>query len=99
VLLAELRGKQPSASLEVDSATLLDAISTAAAGNASDRKRLAELADAAWAAPFDQERLDFQVAALARSLARIPAAELRAGHPAHALLTQLQRTLGTLIDR
>jgi ParB family chromosome partitioning protein len=99
VLLADLRGTQAPPARDVDALTLLAGIEAAATGNAADRKRLAELADAAWAAPFDQERLDLQVAALARSLARIPAAELRPGHPAQALLAQLERTLRSIVDR
>jgi ParB family chromosome partitioning protein len=99
VLLADLRGTQAPPARDVDALTLLTGIEAAATGNAADRKRLAELADAAWAAPFDQERLDLQVAALARSLARIPAAELRPGHPAQALLAQLERTLRSIVDR
>lgn len=99
VLLADLRGTQAPPVRDVDALTLLAGIEAAATGNDADRKRLAELADAAWAAPFDQERLDLQVAALARSLARIPAAELRPGHPAQALLAQLERTLSSMVDR
>ncbi len=99
LLLAELRGKQPPPPPEVATSALLKAISAAATGTAEDRKRLAELADAAWAAPYDQDRFELQVAALARSLARMPGAELRPGRPAHALLTELASTLGTLTDR
>jgi ParB family chromosome partitioning protein len=99
VLLAEVRGRQLPPTPDIDTAALLTAIEAAAAGNTADRKHLAELADAAWAAPFEQERLDLQVAALARSLARIPTAALRPGHPAHTLLTQLQTTLNTLLTR
>lgn len=99
VVLAELRGQQTPPAPEVDTSALLTAIATAATGNAADRKHLAELAGAAWAAPFDPERLDFQIAALARSLARIPAAELRPGRPAHAALSHLRDTLEELIPR
>jgi hypothetical protein len=84
---------------DIDTETLLRAITAAATGNAGDRKQLAEVADAAWAAPYDADRLDYQVAALARSLARIPAAELRPGHAGRTLLTQLQATLSTLLTR
>ncbi|MCA9860827.1 MAG: hypothetical protein KC438_13955, partial [Thermomicrobiales bacterium] len=57
---------------------------------------LATLADAAWAAPYDAERLEFQIAALTRSLARIPASELRPGCPTHKLLTELASTIKAL---
>ncbi len=99
LLLAELRGKQTSTPPDIDTATLLKAVSAAATGNAEEREQLAELAEAAWAAPYEQDRFELQVAALARSLARIPAAELRAGRPAHTLLTELAATLGTLTGR
>ncbi|HET9659891.1 MAG TPA: ParB/RepB/Spo0J family partition protein [Thermomicrobiales bacterium] len=99
VLLAELRRQQSPPPPEIDTTTLLTAIAAAATGNAADRQQLVAIADAAWAASFDPERLDFQVAALARSLARLPTAELRFGHPVHTLLTQLQHTLDTLLAR
>jgi ParB family chromosome partitioning protein len=96
LMLAELRGNQPPPPPDVDTGTLLRAVAAAATGSAADRRRLSELADAAWAAPFDPDRLELQVAALARSLARIPAADLRPGRPAHALLSELAATLATL---
>ena len=99
VLLAELRGKQIPAAPEIDTSALLSAIANGAAGSASERRDLAEIADAAWAAPYDAERLEFQVAALARSLARMPAAERRPGSPAHTLLVQLRDTLNALLTR
>lgn len=100
LLLAELRGKQPPPPPEFSTSTLLKAISVAAStGNASDRKQLAELADAAWAAPYEQERFELQMAALARSLARMPASELRPGRPARLLLADLAATLSALTDR
>ena len=99
LLLAELRGKQTSPPPDIETSALLQAVSAAATGNAEDRKQLAELADAAWAAPYEQDRFEMQVAALARSLARMPAAELRTGRPAHALLQELAATLGTLTGR
>jgi len=99
LLLAELRSKQPVPPPEVPTALLLKAVSAAATGNAEDRKELAELADAAWAAPFEQDRFELQVAALARSLARMPAAELRPGRPASMLLNELAATLGSLTGR
>jgi ParB family chromosome partitioning protein len=99
LLLAELRGKQPPPPPEVPTSALLKAVSAAATGTAGDRRQLAELADAAWAAPYEQERFELQVAALARSLARMPAAELHRGRPAHTLLTELAATLATLTER
>jgi ParB family chromosome partitioning protein len=99
LLLAELRGKQPPPPPEVSTSILLKAIAAAATGAAEERKELAELADAAWAAPYEQDRLEMQVAALARSLSRIPPAELRPGRPAHSLLTELATTLGALTRR
>lgn len=99
LLLAELRGKQPPPPPEVATSDLLKAVSAAATGNAEDRKQLTELADAAWAAPYEQDRFELQVAALARTLARMPASELRPGRPAHALLTELAATLGSLTGK
>lgn len=96
LLLAELRGQAEPTAPEVDTARLLDAIQSAATGSAADRRRLASLADAAWAAPFELERLEFQIAALARTLARVPAAELRPGSPVHRQLAHLERTLSAL---
>lgn len=99
LLLGELRGKLPPPPPEVSTSVLLKAVSAAATGTASDRKQLSELAEAAWAAPYDQERFEFQVAALARSLARMPSAELRSGRPANTLLIELAATLRSLIDK
>lgn len=99
LLLAELRGKQPAPAPDIDTAALLAAITSAATDTGGARQQLALMADAAWAAPFDSERLEYQVAALARSLARIPAAELRPGKPAHALLANLSHTLDALTRR
>lgn len=97
VLLADLRGQRPDPAPDIDTGVLLAAIAAAAQGNAADRNRLAELADTAWAAPFDPERLEFQIAALARSLARIPAAELRSGHPLRDRLVALRSALDALL--
>jgi len=96
LLLAELRGKQPSPPPEVPTSALLKAVSAAATGTASDRKQLAELADAAWAAPYEHDRFEMQVAALARSLARMPAAELHPGRPAHTRLLELDAALRSM---
>ncbi len=96
LLLAELRGKQPLPPPEVPTTTLLRAVAAAATGTAEDRKQLAELADAAWAAPYEQDRFEFQVAALARSLARLPASELRPGRLAYTTLSELAQTLTIL---
>ncbi len=97
VLLADLRGQPSDPAPEIDTATLLAAVAAAATGDAADRDKLTQLADAAWAAPFDSERLEFQIAALARSLARIPATELRSDRPANALLNELSAALIALI--
>lgn len=99
LLLAELRAQQATTTPEVGTFTLLQAIVAAASGGTVERQHLTNAADAAWAAPFDLERLDFQVAAIARSLARIPAAELRPGRPAYALLTELATALAILTNR
>lgn len=96
LLLAELRGKQPPPPPDILTSQLLKAVVVASTGTAKERKHLAELADAAWAAPYEQDRFELQVAALARSLARMPAAELRPGRPAHSLLTELASTLDAL---
>lgn len=99
LLLADLRGNQPPPPPDVPATALLHAISAAATGTATERKQLADLADAAWAAPYEQDRFELQVGALARSLARMPAAELRPGRPAHTLLAELATTLSALTER
>ena len=98
LLIADLRGQQASSLPEVETADLLRAVNAAATGAADDRQRLSHMADAAWAAPFDAERLEFQIAALARSLSRMPAAELRSGRPSHMLLVELRNTLRALTN-
>ncbi|MGD9857848.1 MAG: stage 0 sporulation protein J, partial [Planctomycetaceae bacterium] len=83
---------------ELDAIGLLDLIAKAAAGNAEDRDALAAAAAAAWAAPFDAERLEEQVHGLARTLSRIPAAQLKPGTSSFGYLRALQRALDALVD-
>lgn len=70
-------------------ATLLAAIADAATGGQPERANLKRLADGHGAPAFDVDRLRADVLALAKSLARIPPVELRAGTAAYATLAAL----------
>ena len=70
-------------------AELLAAIAAAAAGGRAERAALLQVADAAGAPAYDPDRLRAEVLALARTLARAPDADLRAGGAAYASLAAL----------
>jgi ParB family chromosome partitioning protein len=100
--LARLRSGRGAASAadaaSGDAATvLLAALAAAADGSKADRAALARAADAASAPPYDPARLQAEILALARSLARIPAAEVRAGGSAYASLAALSGALDALL--
>jgi ParB family chromosome partitioning protein len=77
---------------------LLSAISAAATGGRGERAALARSADAAGAAPYERQRLNDEILALARTLARTPEADLRPGGAAYAPLAALYGTLDALLN-
>ena len=83
---------------ELGAVGLLELIGKASAGNANDRSALAAAATAAWAAPFDAERLEEQIHGLARTLSRIPVTQLKPGTASFAHLRALQKALDSLLD-
>jgi ParB family chromosome partitioning protein len=96
--LADIRaeGTKPTqleAPDEDESAALLSAVAAAAGGSRTERAALARTADGFGLVPYDGERLRAEVLALARSLARAPAADLRPGTPVHASLLALYGAL------
>jgi ParB family chromosome partitioning protein len=93
--LAALRAGTPHspAPAEDETATLLAAVAAAASGDRAERAALARTADAYGLPSYDPDRLRAEVLALARTLARAPAAELRPGTPAHAALAALYGAL------
>ena len=70
-------------------APLLAALMTAAGGSRSERAALNRAADAAGADAYDRGRLQAEILALARTLARAPEQELRPGGDAYASLAAL----------
>jgi ParB family transcriptional regulator, chromosome partitioning protein len=98
--IAELRSTTASASPKADDAvTMLQAIAAAGRGGARERSELARLSAAAWAAPFDIDRLELQVQALARTLSRASSANLRPGSPAYTLLFALRNSLSAVLEQ
>jgi ParB family chromosome partitioning protein len=92
--LAAWRAAPPAepASAFDEAGTLLAAL-TEAAGSRAARKALARNAKAAGVPPFDAERLQADVAAVARSLTRAREEELGLGSPARATLTALAEAI------
>ena len=76
---------------------LLAAVSAAAGGHRAGRAALARAADAAAAPPYDADRLRAEVLALARTLARAPAADLRPGGGAYGPLAALCGALDAVL--
>lgn len=72
---------------------LLAAISEAASGDRLAKSRLADLAKLQQAPPYDSERLQAELLALAKSLARTPARELEPGGLARTSLAALRDAL------
>jgi ParB family transcriptional regulator, chromosome partitioning protein len=96
--IAELRAAQPcDEELTVDSGALLAVIADAAGGSRAARQALNKAADDAGAPPYDANRLQAEVFALARSLARTPSEELLPGSPAYLALATLASTLEELL--
>jgi ParB family chromosome partitioning protein len=80
-------------------AELLAALADAVDGGPTSRAALARAADHAGAPPYDVDRLRAEILALARTLARAPAADLRPGGGAYAHLTALWGALDALLSR
>ena len=80
-----------------EAATLLAAVVAAAGGGRAERAALARAADEVAAPPYDPDRLQAEVRALARTLARAPAGELRPGGGAYAPLAALCGALDALL--
>ena len=78
-------------------ALLLSALAAAATGGRVERADLARVADAQAAPPHDPDRVRDAVHALAQTLARVPAADLRPGGAAYAPLAALAGTLDALL--
>ena len=78
-------------------APLLAALAAAAVGARADRQALTRAADAAGAPPYDADRLRAEVLALAQTLARAPAADLRPGGAAYAPLAALCGALDAVL--
>jgi ParB family chromosome partitioning protein len=97
--LAELRARpEPPRSAATDElATLLSAVAAAATGGRQERAELARTADAFGLPPYDAARLQAEVLALARTLARIPPQELRPGTSAYAALAALYGALDAVL--
>lgn len=78
---------------------LLAAIATAASGTRADRAAVATAANEIGAPPYDAERLQTEVLALAGTIARAPAQDLRPGGSAYGPLAALCGALDAILNR
>jgi ParB family chromosome partitioning protein len=83
----------------IEAASLLAAIATAASGTRAERAALADAANQVGAPLYDAERLRLEVLALAGSIARAPAAELRPGGSAYGPLAALSGALDAVLNQ
>jgi ParB family chromosome partitioning protein len=96
--IAELRAAHPeSEALTVDAGSLLAIIADAASGSRAARQALQKAADEVAAPSYDPQRLQAEVFALARTLARTPTDELLPGSSAYLALATLATTLDELL--
>ncbi|MBA3336653.1 MAG: ParB/RepB/Spo0J family partition protein [Chloroflexia bacterium] len=95
--LDRLRAGSDPIALNDETGALLSAIAATATGGRSERAALARAADAAAAPPYDPTRLQTEVLALARSLARIPEAEFRPGGGAYSTIVALCGALDAVL--
>ena len=95
--LEDIPFTSPHGSAEDGTAALLAAIAAAASGSRAERSDLARAAVAAAAPAYDVDRLRGEVLALARSLARAPAAALQPGGDAYPLLAALWGALDAIL--
>lgn len=99
-LVASLRdGTPPREPGIADPVPLLQGLRDAAADGRIDRAALKQIATAARAPRWRQERTQKDVLSLARSLSRIPADDLQPGSPTHAQLVALAEALDALLGR
>ncbi|MBA3415093.1 MAG: ParB/RepB/Spo0J family partition protein [Chloroflexia bacterium] len=98
VALAQIRRSGSPPEQPAAATGLLALIASAASGSRVDRAALAEAADRGGAPAYSAERLAAQVLALAQSLARLPAAEVRSGGQAYPSLVALASTLNAIFD-
>lgn len=89
----------PPAGEQSELGALLAAITTAASGTRADRAALAAAASQAGAPAYDADRLQSEVLALARSIARAPASELRPGGRAYGPLAALCGALDAVLNQ
>lgn len=90
---------QPPASEQSELGALLAMITTAMSGRRADRAALAAAANQAGAPAYDADRLQSEVLALARSIARAPASELRSGGRAYGPLVALSGALDAVLNQ
>ncbi|MFL5758237.1 MAG: ParB/RepB/Spo0J family partition protein [Thermomicrobiales bacterium] len=96
--IAEYRAARPREEpLAVDAGALLAAVADAATGGRAARLALAKAADDVSAPAYDANRLQSEVFALARTLARMPNEEILPGSPAYLALATLAGTLDELL--
>jgi ParB family chromosome partitioning protein len=96
--IAELRAAHhESEPLTIDAGSLLATIADAASGSRAARQALLKAADEVAAPPYDPKRLQAEVFALARTLARTPSEELLPGSSAYLALATLATTLDELL--
>ncbi len=96
--IAELRAARPlEEPLTVDAGALLAAVADAATGGRAARQALAKAADDVGAPAYDPNRLQAEVFALARTLARTPSEELLPGSSAYLALATLASTLDDVL--
>lgn len=86
----------PSPTLDGELGMLLSALSAASGGRA-ERAELSRVADQLAVPGYSAERLEADVLALARSLARVPEIALRPGGSAHGPVAALARALDALL--
>lgn len=100
--LAELRHTSfasiDSPSLDGELGALLSALAAAASGGRTERATLTREADRVAAPAYDAARVEADVLALARSLARAPEIALRPGGSAYAPLAALAGALDALLE-
>lgn len=89
----------PPAGEQSELGALLAAITTAASGTRADRAALAAAASQAGAPAYDADRLQSEVLALARSIARAPVTELRPGGSAYGPLAALCGALDAVLNQ
>jgi ParB family chromosome partitioning protein len=88
---------ESTAPAEDETAALLSAVAAAATGGRAERTALTRTADGYAVPPYDAARLQTEVLALARSLARTPPGELQPGTATHGALLALYGALDSVL--